>query len=562
MAASAAQPRRGIGVSAGIAIGPVVQVARAATPPDDEPPTTNVDEENRRVRAALEAVAQGFEARESGASDHAIEILRAGAMIARDPGLADAIEAELAQGAGPTHAVSSAVAGYAAMLESLGGYMAERVTDLLDVRDRAIARLLNLPEPGVPAFPVPSILVARDLAPADTATLDPSTCLGIITEAGGPTSHTAILAAQLAIPAAVQVVDAMRLASGTVVALDGGSGEVTPEPTEQQVHDLQARRARREAALTKGTGPGATADGHPVALLANIGTLDDARAAADQDVEGVGLFRTEFLYLDRDTMPSLEEQAATYRAVFELFGDRRIVVRTLDAGADKPLPFAHLGDEENPALGRRGLRLGRARTEIMDAQLGALALAHQATGADLRVMAPMVATAEEATWFADKVRAAGLPKAGIMIEIPAAAIRSAQVLAGVDFASLGTNDLAQYTMAADRTLGELASLLDPWEPAVLDLIAAACAGGQATDTPVGVCGESAGDPALAVVLVGLGVASLSMAPTKVAAVRTSLAAHTEAQCQHLAELARAAFSAEDAREAVLAAADPVLADLR
>jgi phosphotransferase system enzyme I (PtsI) len=208
------------------------------------------------------------------------------------------------------------------------------------------------------------------------------------------------------------------------------------------------------------------------------------------------------------------------------FGDRRVVVRTLDAGADKPLAFADLGPEENPALGRRGLRLSAERPELLDAQLEALSIAAKETGADVRVMAPMVATVEEAAWFARRVRENGLPKGGVMIEVPAAALRSAHVLAEVEFGSIGTNDLAQYTMAADRMQGELSDLLDPWQPAVLDVVAAACEGAASTGRPMGVCGESAGDPLLALVLTGLGVSSLSMAPSKVPVVRLALSLHS------------------------------------
>jgi phosphotransferase system enzyme I (PtsI) len=482
-------------------------------------------------------------------------------MMARDPGLAMGIDTQLGKGLGITTAVTAAVEEYCAMFESLGGYMAERVTDLRDVRDRAVARLLGQPEPGVPTLSVPSVLAAHDLAPAETATLTAETCLGIVTEAGGPTSHTAILAAQLGIPAIVQAVGILEVAAGTVVAIDGGVGEITVDPSDEEIELLAERKRRRAAALAGGTGKGSTKDGYPVALLANIGTADDARKAAAQPVEGVGLFRTEFLFLDRDTMPTVEEQTATYTEVFTAFGDRRVVVRTLDAGADKPLKFADLGPEENPALGRRGLRLGMIRTDVMDTQLQALANAYQATGADVRVMAPMVATQAEATWFAERVRALGLPKVGVMIEVPAAAIRSRGILYHVDFASLGTNDLQQYTMAADRMQGELAALLNPWEPALLDVVALACDGGQAMGKPIGVCGEAGGDPALALVLAGLGVSSLSMAPGKVPAVRTSLSLHTREQCQQMAAAARAAVDAAGARAAVLAMADPVLLDL-
>jgi phosphotransferase system enzyme I (PtsI) len=551
----------GIGVSAGTAVGPLVVVTPPPKPPADEPATTDAAAASATVHEVLEQVAAGLEARAVLAGDHAKPILEAGAMMARDPGLAMGIDSQLGKGLGITTAVTAAVEEYCAMFTSLGGYMAERVTDLRDVRDRAVARLLGRPEPGVPALTTPSVLAAHDLAPAETATLTADTCLGIVTEAGGPTSHTAILAAQLGIPAIVQAVGILEVAAGTIVAMDGGVGEITVDPSDEEVELLTERKRRRAAALAGGTGKGSTKDGYPVALLANIGTADDARKAAAQPVEGVGLFRTEFLFLDRDTMPTVEEQTATYTEVFTAFGDRRIVVRTLDAGADKPLKFADLGPEENPALGRRGLRLGMIRTDVMDTQLQALANAYQATGADVRVMAPMVATQAEATWFAERVRALGLPKVGVMIEVPAAAIRSRGILYHVDFASLGTNDLQQYTMAADRMQGELASLLNPWEPALLDVVALACEGGQAMGKPIGVCGEAGGDPALALVLAGLGVSSLSMAPGKVPAVRTSLSLHTREQCQQMAAAARAAVDAAGARAAVLAMADRVLLDL-
>ncbi len=551
----------GIGVSVGTAVGPLVLVTPAPTAPSDEPPTTDAAAASAVVRGVLNDVATGLEARAATADAHAKPILEAGAMMARDPGLAMGIDGQLATGKGLTNAVSAAVEEYCAMFESLGGYMAERVTDLRDVRDRAVARLLGQPEPGVPTLTQPSILAAHDLAPAETATLTSETCLGIITAAGGPTSHTAILAAQLGIPAVVQAVGILDVPYGTTVAIDGGVGEITVNPTDSEKALLEERKRRRAAALAGGTGNGVTKDGYPVALLANIGTADDARKAAAQAVEGVGLFRTEFLFLDRDTAPTVEEQTKTYTEVFQAFGDRRVVVRTLDAGADKPLAFADLGPEENPALGRRGIRLGMIRTDVLDTQLEALAAAYKATGADVRVMAPMIATQAEAVWFAERVRALGLPKVGVMIEVPAAAIRSKGILYHVDFASLGTNDLQQYTMAADRMQGELAELLNPWEPALLDVVSLACEGGQAMGKPIGVCGEAGGDPAMALVLTGLGVSSLSMAPGKVPGVRTALSLHTLAECQQMAAAARAASNAKEAKAAVLAMADPVLLDL-
>ncbi len=553
----------GIGVSAGTAHAPLVKVLPAPGVDANEPPSTDPTADGERVKAAMQSVAQGLKDQAANASEKAKPILEATAQLATDRALVKAVNKKLKAGSGVTRAVHDAVEEYAKLLAGLGGYMAERVTDLYDVRDRTICELRGLPKPGIPELTEPTIVVAADLAPAETATLDLNHVVGIVTEFGGPTSHTAILAAQLGIPAAVKVRGIGEIAAGEILAIDGGSGEVIVSPTAEEVDDLAARAERLAEALAQSKGAGKTADGYPIKLLANIGTADDAEAAANEDVEGSGLFRSEFLFLDRDDAPTLEEQTETYARVFKAFGKRRVVVRTLDAGADKPLSFADLGEEENPALGRRGLRLTQAREELMDTQLDALAAAWEQTGkeADLRVMAPMVATVEEAMWFSKRARERGLPQVGIMVEIPAAAIRSKQLLSIVDFASIGTNDLSQYTMAADRMQGELAELLDPWQPAVLNLIQSTCAGGDKTGKPISVCGEAGGDPLLALVLVGLGVSSLSMAPRKVARVRAALQLHDRSTCQQMAAYATDALTAKDARAAVENIMHPRMRDL-
>ncbi|GAB3873977.1 phosphoenolpyruvate--protein phosphotransferase [Terrabacter terrigena] len=555
------ETRQGIGVSPGTAYGPVVQVAPPVRPPAHEPAVDDQEAALADVRAAFEAVAVSLEERATRVEDTAQQILKATALIARDKGLVKAATKELAAGHGRANSIANAIETYAAQFEALGGYFAERVADLRDVGSRAVAAVLGVPAPGVPAFAEPSVIIAEDLAPAETATLDRSLVVGIITEAGGRTSHTAILAAQMGIPAVVQLPHATQIAPGTPIALDGDSGEVTIAPDMSLVTAQRERAARRKEALSRLSGPGRTSDGAAVALLANIGGVDDAVAAGAQDLEGVGLFRTEFVYLSATKAPTVEEQAEIYRGVFAPFEGRRVVVRTLDAGADKPLKFADLGPEENPALGRRGLRLSAERPDLLDAQLEALAIAARETGADVRVMAPMVATAEEAAWFARRVRENGLPKAGVMIEVPGAALRAKDVLGEVDFGSLGTNDLAQYTMAADRMQGALSDLLDPWQPAVLDVVGAACEGAAKVDRPIGVCGESAGDPLLALVLVGLGVTSLSMAPSKVPVVRLALSLHSVAECQALATAARGSRTAVDALHAVRESARSELTDL-
>ncbi len=548
----------GLGVSGGTAIGVVALVAMPAPLPD-EPASTDPAGDLARVGEALESVATRFDATAATLTGDAADMISAAAAIARDPGLLDAVK-EALQNLGAAHSLHTAVEGYAQQFEELGGYFAERVTDLLDVGARAEALLLGRPVPGVPELTRPSVVIAHDLAPADTAVMDPAMVVGIVTEAGGRPSHTAIIASQRGIPAIVQAKGALDLTNGVIVGIDGDSGELVIDPDDAWIAAKADKKRARER-ISQLSGPGTTSDGHPVMLLANVGNVADAELAGAADVEGVGLFRTEFLHLSATTAPSVADQSDEYIRVLRPFGSRPVTVRTLDAGADKPLAFADLGPEPNPALGRRGLRLMKEREDLLDDQLAALAMAAADTGAMVKVMAPMIATVQEAAWFTERAHAVGLPVAGVMIEVPAAALRAHQVLQVSDFASIGTNDLAQYTMAADRMVGELSDLLDPWQPAVLDMVAAACEGGRATGKPVGVCGESAGDPLMALVLTGLGVTSLSMSVQRVPMVRWALSQHTADECTQLAELARGAESAETGLKTVRAAASPELTDL-
>jgi phosphotransferase system enzyme I (PtsI) len=420
------------------------------------------------------------------------------------------------------------------MLLDLGGYMADRVSDLDDVRDRTVARLLGQPMPGIPERDLPFVLVADDLAPADTVTLTTDRVLALVTVRGGPTSHTAILARSLGLPAVVACPAAAALTEGELVMVDGSSGEIVVGVSSEEAAEANRAEQARRAARGASHGPGRTADGHPVSLLLNIGDAAGAAKVAAVDAEGVGLFRTEFLYLDRQEAPSVDEQVSLYTGVFEAMAGRKIVVRTLDAGADKPLPFLNQAGEPNPALGIRGLRIARRAPDVLTDQLDAIARAQQATGAVVWVMAPMVATAAEAKGFTELAHQRGLPVAGVMVEIPAAALRAADLLEHTDFLSIGTNDLAQYTLAADRMAGELADLLDPWQPALLELIRITAAAGAAAGKSVGVCGEAAAAPTLAPVLVGLGVTSLSMSASAVADVRDALAAVSLEQCREMA----------------------------
>ncbi|MBJ7472031.1 MAG: phosphoenolpyruvate--protein phosphotransferase [Solirubrobacteraceae bacterium] len=541
---------QGIGVSAGLVAGPVAKLAAPPALPAPRP-VQDAAAEAAAARAALQAVTDDLFARSAAAADPVAKgVLEAQAMMAADPTLADAVAERIEGGVDGPHAVEEAFAGHRAQLESLGGYFAERVSDLDDVKMRVVCALLGLPMPGVPSPGHPFVLVAADLAPADTATLDPAEVLAILTERGGPTGHTAILAKQLGIPAVTACAGALALTDDQTVLVDGQTGLITPDPSDEQVAAAKERQAALAARRASSHGPGRTADGHPVRLLVNIGGPSDVQASGVPGAQGVGLFRTEFLFLDRQTAPTAAEQQELYAQVFAPFAGRAVIVRTLDVGADKPLPYLAQEAEENPALGVRGLRLGRVQPAVLEEQLAAIAAAARASDADVSVMAPMVSTAREAREFAEIARSHGIEKVGVMIEVPAAALLAEQVLAEVDFASIGTNDLAQYTMAADRMEGRLADLLDPWQPAVLALIQMVAAAGQKLGKSVGVCGEAASDPGLALVLAGMGVTSLSMSPGALADVRGTLAAHTLEDCQRLAAAAVGAPSAPDGRAAI------------
>jgi len=543
-AVASGQALQGIGVSPGLAAGPVALMAPRPRLPDVRPDVTDAEAEADAAVAALGLIAEDLEQRAAATvMPRAAEVIEATAMIARDPSLEEGIRAATAEGEPAAWAIARAMDVFRALLLDLGGYMAERVGDLDDVRDRTIARLLGLPMPGVPERDAPFVLVADDLAPADTVTLNPQRVLALVTVRGGPTSHTAILARSLGLPAVVACAAAASLVEGEVVAVDGAAGLIRVRVTPQEVEDTNRQEEARRAARAASRGPGRTADGHAVSLLLNIGDAAGAVSVAEVDAEGVGLFRTEFLYLDREDAPAVDEQVALYTSVFEAMGGRKIVVRTLDAGADKPLPFLSQEAEPNPALGMRGLRTARRSPHVLEEQLEALALAQQGTGAVVWVMAPMVATAAEAKGFTELAHLHGLPIAGAMVEIPAAALRAAELLQHADFLSIGTNDLAQYTLAVDRMAGELADLLDPWQPALLDLIRITAEAGAAAGKSVGVCGEAAASPLLAPVLVGLGVTSLSMSASAVADVRDALAAVTLAQCREMAAEALAGRSA-------------------
>ncbi len=549
-----ASPITGVGVGRGAVVGPVARAHPVPRVPADAPAPADPAAAADGVTAVFAEVADTLQSRAEAATGTLSEVLSATALMARDAALSGQAAAKVREGTAPSLAVAQVAGQFIEMFTAAGGYMAERATDLASVRDRVIARLEGLPEPGVPALSRPSVVVAEDLSPADTAVLDLANVLGIVIEKGGPTSHTAIIAGQLGLPCVVRATEAAGLKDGDVVAVDAAHGTVIVDPDEDVRAAVEARRVAL-AELATDTGDGATSDGHGVQLLANIGTAEDAERLTDAAVQGVGLFRTEVLFLDAQTAPTEDDQAAVYARALSALGGRKVVIRTLDAGADKPLAFVTQPGEENPALGVRGYRLVRAAPELLTTQLAAIARAQATTGGTPWVMAPMIATVSEAADFAAAARAAGIQTVGVMVEVPAIALRARDVLAEVDFVSIGTNDLAQYTMATDRLRGELVDLLDMWQPALLDLVSATAEAGVELGKPVGVCGESAADPVMALVLTGVGVTSLSMSPAAVPGVRFALRAHTFARCQEMAAAARAARTAPEARAAALALVD-------
>jgi len=546
-------PLQGVGVGRGVAVGPVLTMPEPLPEPAEQKHGGDAAAEKAAVASAVTAAATELQARAEKADGAGKEVIEAAIQMAQDPMLADDVNARIDAGTTGERAVFEAFRSFQEQLIALGGYMAERATDLGDVAQRIIAQLRGVPVPGVPESDTPFILIARDLAPADTALLDLNKVLGLITRDGGPTSHTAILARAKAIPAIVGVGADAAIADGTRVVLDAASGVVTVDPSDEQVADAEKRIADRAAQAAAPITDGALADGTKIPLLANLGSPKDAANAVALGAEGVGLFRTEFLFLDAQTAPTVADQQKQYTELLSHFPGRKVVVRALDAGADKPLAFLNDAHEENPALGVRGLRALRAKLQILTDQLQALKNAQDETEADLWVMAPMVADAGETRYFVEYGKQLGLKTVGVMAEVPSLALVAEQVVEIADFVSIGTNDLTQYTLAADRMLGTVASYQDPWHPAVLRLVKMLGDAGAAAGKPVGICGEAAADPQLAVVLVGLGATTLSMTPAALADVRTELAGVTLEQARAKATAALAAESAEGARAAAAAA---------
>jgi len=568
MAMTESRRLSGVAAAPGVARGSWVRVRRRELPVGGRVGADAVGAEQARLRAAASQAADDLMALSErvGAAGHEDEaaIFMAHAAMAWDPALIDVAAArigdELEDGVA---AIQAAGASVAAMLAALDDeILSARSADVIDVADR-IARLLA----GLPVeealLPASAVVVADDLSPSLTATLPRENILGIVLEGGSPTAHAAILARAYGIPAVVGatgILAALEAAGPDVeLALDGMSGEVLIAPDAAAIAELDVRAARlalaREADQGEASLPAVTRDGVEVTLLANIGSPGEAASARALGARGVGLFRTEFLFLERSTPPGEDEQTASYREAVEAFEGDPVTIRLLDIGGDKPIPYLPMPAEDNPFLGVRALRLAADRPEIFVTQLRACYRA--AVSGPVKVMAPMVADGSDASLLLelaararDGLASDGIPVGkidlGVMLEIPSAILSADSWFGEIAFASLGTNDLTQYALAVDRGNPALERYRDAMHPAVLRLIQMAAESAARAGIPLSVCGEMGGDPAAALALVGLGVRSLSMGTASLPAVRRAIRAATATE---LADLAIAALGDRSAAEA-------------
>jgi multiphosphoryl transfer protein len=529
-----------------------------------------------RVRAEIQATRESVAAR---AGEYSAAIFDAHLLFLEDDALLEpARRAIFEQGQNAAQAWHAAAERVAAEYRGLDDeYLRARAEDLTGVARQVVAHLVNGEAPPA-AVVEPGIVVAADLMPADTAALDRDLVRGIATAHGGPTSHSAILARSLGIPAAVGVGERLLdVPEGTPLVLDGDTGAVYVDPTAELVRDYEQRSAERQAAarlaLASAQRPARTLDGRRIEVAANVGSPADVDAAVANGAEGVGLLRTEFLFLERNSVPSEDEQYAAYADMAERLKGRPLILRTLDVGADKPLPYVPRRPEANPFLGVRGIRLGLDQPELLETQLRAalrVAALYQ-----LKVMFPMVTTLAEyrqAVSVLDRARrlleergeTAGRLEVGIMVEVPAAALTAESFAPEVDFFSIGTNDLVQYTMAAERGNEAVAGLADGLHPAVLRLIRGVVAAAEAHGKWVGVCGELGADPLAVPVLVGLGVSELSVNPPAIPATKEAVRQVDAGEAGLLAREALRLASADDVRglvageaaEAPLAISEP------
>ncbi len=555
--------------SPGVAVAPPVIVRVPEPPPRGTTSEHGTSAEVERLEAAcltaaaeLEGFARSVE--EAGNPDEAA-IFSAHATMAKDPGLAAgakrAIEEHLLDASAAVLVAAEEIAEQLRAVDS--DLLAERAVDLLDVAERIARRAAGVPDAELPALDAPVVVLAEDLPPSVTARLPREFVAGFAMEQGSVTSHVAILARAYGIPAVVGARGMLgRLDPDVVgtVAVDGTAGEVYVEPDEDTLTRLRSLllefEREVEVAYEEASLPPVTQDGTRVTLLANIGTPEEADDAVALGAEGVGLFRTEFLFAERASAPGEDEQADAYRAVVEAFAPHPVIIRLLDVGGDKPLPYLRLPDEANPFLGVRALRIAHDRPELFTTQLRAAMRA--ATAGTVKVMAPMVANADDAALLVELASRArqeleheevphGEIHLGVMLEIPGAILSASSFFSSLEFASLGTNDLLQYTMAADRGNPALERYQDPLHPGLLRLIATAADAATSAGIELSVCGEMAGDPQAVLILMGLGIRRFSMTPRSLAAVRRAVRGSDLTDLQRAAAMALQAASAEAVR---------------
>ncbi len=555
----------GLAAAPGIAIGPAlifdpVAVADIAASASSEAEVARLDAAIAEVDLAISALEEHL--RDAGKVEEA-EIFDAHRMLLGDPSLRDrALALIVDDGMGAAQAIGVAGEEHAAEMLSLDDeYLSARAVDVRDVVGQVQRRLTGVAGLAERLL-TPAVVVARDLGPSDVMSVPRDRLLGFALGGGGLTAHSTILARALGIPAVVGLGEqVLGIADHTLLALDGATGSVQIDPPAEEMTRLREARAALDAralALRADVGlPSVTRDGRQIALVANAATPTDARAAREWGAAGVGLLRTELLFLERPDLPDEAEQLALYAAVAAELPNTPITVRTLDVGGDKHLPAFPLPHEQNPFLGWRGLRIGLSRPDILLPQLRALLRA--GASADIRIMLPMVSTVDElrqaralleqakTQLTAEGLAQSASPQLGVMIEVPAAALNADVLAREADFFSIGTNDLTQYTLACDRGNATIADLYQPLDPAVLRLIAMACEAAHRHGRHVAVCGELGGDPVATALLIGLGVDELSCGASSLPLVRAAIRAADSDECTILAQRALACANAAEVR---------------
>jgi phosphotransferase system enzyme I (PtsI) len=544
----------GIPASSGAAVGPFFLLNSNIPVPTSQLSHQSFEAEGLALKLAIKRVGLDLVSRAARTTRELQDILLATAEIATDPAITEEALGFMKNGHTASYAMVKATEVFQELLTASGGYLAERVSDVANIRDRVLCEIAGITYPEIPHFDVPTILIAQDLSPADTADLETNKILAIVTAGGGPTSHTAIIARSNGIPAIVAcpgVVGAASLNTGATVAVDGSTGRVSFNPDMLLKSEITSKieriKARKSGVIAHSSDGYITTDGTVIPIFANIGRLSDTVAAVAAGADGVGLLRTELLYLDRSNAPTLQEQTAIYSQLLTPFEGKRVVIRTLDAGADKPMAFINFNQEPNPALGVRGYRTVYDHEDLLRTQLQAIASAAKTTKAEVWVMAPMITLPREAAAFVAMARQYDLSKAGVMIEVPAAIFHADEITKICDFVSIGTNDLGQYLHAADRESAPLAEFNDPWQPALLRAVHLIAQAGIKNSCPVGVCGEAASDEILGSVMIGLGVSSLSCSIAALPDVAQVVTAHSLQQLILAGNVALAAKTALDAK---------------